>query len=84
MHACPINVKNTLILNYPKELTMRAHLIHYEDYLNKLLKSSDVLKVDWVLRSTIIDRIPKHLNICLSKSLLNFSRKAHQLHRKKL
>ena len=72
---------NQLILNYPKDVRIHAHLLKCENYLKKTLKISDVGTIDWALRSYIIEGVPKHLNVWLSKSLLNFASTDHQLHR---
>ena len=76
--------KNYLILNYPKDLCLHAHLIHCEDYLKKVLKLPNQSKIDWCLLASIITRTPKFLHLYLRKSLLNFVGAAHQLHRQKV
>ena len=74
-------VSNHLTLNYSQDIRMHTHLLNCEPYLAKSLKIFDVSTMDWVLRSTVIEGIPKHLHLLLSKSLLNFAGAAHQLHR---
>ena len=75
---------NQLTLNYPKDVRIHAHLLKCEIYLKKTLKITDFGTIDWALRSSIIEGVPKHLNLWLSKSLLNFAGTVHQLHRQKL
>ena len=48
------------------------------------LNLPELLKVCWVLRSAIVDRVPKHLCVWLSKIFLNFAGTAHQLYRQTL
>jgi len=75
---------NQLTLNYPKDVRIHTHLLKCEIYLKKTLKITDFGTIDWALRSSIIEGVPKHLNLWLSKSLLNFAGTVHQLHRQKL
>ena len=50
-------------------------------YLSKKLNIVSEDKVDWKLREVIVDKIPSHLKIWLSKSFTNFARTLHQLFR---
>ena len=74
---------NQLIPNHPTGARARAHLMKHEDYLKQTLNVSGFSAIDWKLRSSIINWVPKHLRVWLSKSLLNFSGTVHQLHRQK-
>lgn len=75
---------NHLILNYAQDIQMHTHLLKCEHCLTRTLKIYDVRTINWLLRSTIIKGVQKHLQIWLSKSLLNFAGAAHQLHYQKL
>ena len=70
---------NHLTLNYAHDIRMNAHILKCESYLARTLKISDVNTIDCLLRSSIVKGIPKHLQLWLRKSLLNFSGTAYQL-----
>ena len=68
---------NHLTFNHPKDLRLHAHLIKREEYLKKALNISNFIKIDWVLRASIVTITPKFPHLWLSKSLLNFSGTEH-------
>ena len=61
--SCVMTFDNQLILNYPTDTSLHLHLINYEDYLKKRLKLPELLKVEWVMRSTVFYRAPKYLHL---------------------
>ena len=54
---------NQLILNYPKDVLLHAHLIKCEKYLKKVLSIQNFSSIDWALRTSIITSIPKYLHV---------------------
>ena len=82
--ACVMNSDNQLTLNHSTNLIVRTLLIRWKGHLTKRLKMPPMIQTHWKLRIATVHHLPKHLNLWLSKNLLNFSGTAYLLHRQKL
>ena len=61
--SCVANKRNQIILKYLEDLTLNAHLIKYDKCFKRKLRLPSPTFVDWKLRNSIVDKVPKHLHL---------------------